>query len=162
SHELRAPLNAMLGWVTLAREGGLDQEGKERALETVERNARAQKKLIDDLLDVSSIITGNLCLEIKPTDLASVVELAIESVRPAAEAKEVRLRMDRVARPEDSRPEPYPIDPNRIQQVIWNLVYNAVKFTPSGGAVTVRLSYLKGRAEIEVIDTGIGIAPEFL
>jgi signal transduction histidine kinase len=80
----------MLGWVTLAREGDLDLEGKARAMETIERNARVQKKLIDDLLDVSSIITGNLYLEIKPTNLASVIELAVESVRPAAEAKEVR------------------------------------------------------------------------
>lgn len=157
SHELRAPLNAMLGWVTLAREGGLDQAGKERALETVERNARAQKKLIDDLLDVSSVITGNLYLEIKPTDLASMIESAVESVRPAAAAKGVRLQ---------TALSPltvlFQVDSNRIQQVIWNLAHNAVKFTPSGGAVNVRLRYLNRQAEIEVIDTGIGIAPEFL
>jgi signal transduction histidine kinase len=161
SHELRAPLNAMLGWVTLAREGALDQEGKERALETVERNARVQKKLIDDLLDVSCIITGNLCLEIKPTDLGSVIDLAIESVRPAAEAKEVRLEVVRAPSVYGAQDQ-YPIDSNRIQQVVWNLVYNAVKFTPTGGSVTVRLEYLDGHAEVRVIDTGIGIAPEFL
>jgi len=157
SHELRAPLNAMLGWVTLAREGDLDQADKERALETVERNARAQKKLIDDLLDVSSIITGNLYLEIQPTDLASMIESAIESVRPAAVAKGVRLQ---------TALSPltvlFQVDSNRIQQVIWNLAHNAVKFTPPGGAVNIRLRYRNRQAEIEVIDTGIGIAPEFL
>jgi signal transduction histidine kinase/DNA-binding response OmpR family regulator len=157
SHELRAPLNAMLGWVTLAREGRLDDSGKARALETVERNARTQKKLVDDLLDVSSIITSNLSLDLEPIDLASVIESAVESVRPAAEAKEVRLHTDL-----DPMADLYRIDRNRFQQVIWNLVHNAVKFTSSGGAVKVRLRYLKGMAEILVIDTGIGIATEFL
>jgi signal transduction histidine kinase len=171
SHELRAPLNAMLGWVTLAREGDLDRESKERALETVERNARVQKKLIDDLLDVSCVITGNLRLEIKPTNLASVIELAVEAVRPAAEAKEVRLQIEPEPRSDLRQSDQYFVDPSRIQQVIWNLVYNAVKFTPAGGAVTIRLSYLQEGAdgvgktrsvEIAVSDTGIGIAPEFL
>jgi signal transduction histidine kinase/DNA-binding response OmpR family regulator len=157
SHELRAPLNAMLGWVTLAREGRLDETGKERALETVERNARTQKKLVDDLLDVSSIITNNLSLDLEPTNLASVIESAVESVRLAAEAKGVRLQTDL-----DPMTDMFRLDRNRFQQVIWNLVHNAVKFTPSGGAVKVRLKYLSGHAEIEVIDTGIGIAPEFL
>jgi len=157
SHELRAPLNAMLGWVTLAREGRLDDASKERALETVERNARTQKKLVDDLLDVSSIITSNLSLDLEPTDLASVIETAVESVRPAAEGKGVSLRTDL-----SSMANPFRLDRNRFQQVIWNLVHNAVKFTPSGGAVKVRLRLLNGHAEIEVVDTGIGIAPEFL
>jgi signal transduction histidine kinase/DNA-binding response OmpR family regulator len=157
SHELRAPLNAMLGWVTLAREGRLDEASKERALETVERNARTQKKLVDDLLDVSSIITSNLSLDLEQTDLSSIVETAVESVRPAAEAKEVNLRTDLAPMAVMFR-----LDRNRFQQVIWNLVHNAVKFTPSEGAVKVRLRLVKGQAEIEVIDTGIGIAPEFL
>jgi CheY-like chemotaxis protein len=161
SHELRAPLNAMLGWVTLAREGRLDEAGKARALETVERNARTQKKLVDDLLDVSSIITSNLSLDLEPTDLASVIETAVESVRPTAEAKGVRLQTDL-----DPMSDLFPLDRNRFQQVIWNLVHNAVKFTPSGGSVKARLRYIQktkgGRAEIEVIDTGIGIATEFL
>src|SRR5262249_14908667 len=148
SHELRAPLSAMLGWVTLAREGHLDEEGKERALETVERNARTQKKLIDDLLDVSSIITSNLALDLEPTDLAHVIETAVESVRPAAEAKGVGLQTD-IAPMTDL----FRLDRNRLQQVIWNLVHNAVKFTPSGGAVKVRLGLVNGQAEIEVIDT---------
>src|SRR5262245_7306970 len=157
SHELRAPLNAMLGWVTLAREGSLDEAGKERALETVERNARTQKKLVDDLLDVSSIITSNLSLDLEPIDLASVIESAVDSVRPAAEAKGVSLRTDL-----NPIADMFQLDRNRFQQVIWNLVHNAVKFTPTGGAVKVRLRYLNSHANIEVIDTGIGIASEFL
>jgi signal transduction histidine kinase/DNA-binding response OmpR family regulator len=161
SHELRAPLNAMLGWVTLAREGRLDEAGKARALETVERNARTQKKLVDDLLDVSSIITSNLSLDLEPTDLASVIEAAVESVRLVAESKGVRLQTDL-----DPMSDLFRLDRNRFQQVIWNLVHNAVKFTPSGGLVKVRLREIKkankGQAEIEVIDTGIGIADEFL
>src|SRR5215510_12518026 len=157
SHELRAPLTAMLGWVSLIRGERLDKECQERALETVERNVRTQKKLVDDLLDVSSIVTGNFSLDIKPADFFSVVESAIESVRPEAEAKGVRLQKDL-----DPSAHMFLLDPNRLQQVIWNLVQNAVKFTPAGGAVEVRLRYLNGRAEIEVIDTGVGIAPEFL
>jgi len=161
SHELRAPLNAMLGWVTLVREGRLDEGSKERALEIVERNARAQKKLVDDLLDVSSIITGNLSLDLEPTDLIHVIESAVETVRPAAEAKMIRLQTELDPAPA-STADVFQLDPNRFQQVIWNLVQNAVKFTPPSGAVNVRLRYLKGHANIEVIDTGIGIAPEFL
>jgi signal transduction histidine kinase len=157
SHELRAPLTAMLGWVLLIRSERLDKESKERALETVERNARAQKKLVDDLLDVSSIGAGNFSLEIEPTDLAPVIERSVESVRPEAEAKGVRLLRDL-----DQTVHMFEIDPNRFQQVIWNLVQNAVKFTPVGGAVEVRLRFIKGQAEIEVIDTGVGIVPEFL
>lgn len=157
SHELRAPLNSMLGWVTLVREGSLDKEGKARALETIERNAHAQKKLVDDLLNVSSLITGNLSLDVEPANLVQIIESAVESVRPAAEAKEVRLQTALAP-----MAEMFQLDPTRLQQVIWNLVHNAVKFTPSGGAVDVRLRYLNGQAEIEVIDTGIGIAPEFL
>jgi signal transduction histidine kinase len=157
SHELRAPLTAMLGWVTLIRGGRLDKESKERALETVERNTRAQKKLVDDLLDVSSIITGNFSLDIEPIDLASVIESAVESVRPEAEAKRVCLQ-----KALDPAVHMFLLDPNRFQQVIWNLAQNAVKFTPTGGVVEVRLRFVNGQAEIEVSDTGIGIAPEFL
>ena len=161
SHELRAPLNAMLGWVTLVREGSLNDSSKERALEIVERNARAQKKLVDDLLDVSSIITGNLSLDVEPTNLIHVIESVVESLRPAAEAKRMRLVMELEPMPA-SKAESLQLDPNRFQQVIWNLVQNAIKFTPHDGAVKVRLRFLSGQACIEVIDTGIGIAPEFL
>jgi signal transduction histidine kinase len=157
SHELRAPLTAMLGWVMLVRGERLDKESKERALETVERNARTQKKLIDDLLDISSIGAGNFSLDIEPTDIFYVIDSAIECVRPEAEAKGVRLRKNL-----DAAPHMFPLDPNRFQQVIWNLVQNAIKFTPAGGNVEVRLKYINERAEIEVIDTGIGIASEFL
>ncbi|HEX2488733.1 MAG TPA: response regulator [Blastocatellia bacterium] len=165
SHELRAPLNAMLGWVTLVREGRLEEESKERALEIVERNARSQKKLVDDLLDVSSIMTGNLSLDLEPTDLIHVIESAVESVRPSAESKGIRLEMELDPMPAsmpDSGVDALQLDPNRFQQVIWNLVQNAVKFTPDGGAVKVRLRYQNRQVYIEVIDTGIGIAPEFL
>jgi signal transduction histidine kinase len=157
SHELRAPLTAMLGWVSLIRGERLDKECQERALETVDRNVRTQKKLVEDLLDVSSIVTGNFSLDIQLTEFFRVVESAVESVRPEAEAKGVRLQMDL-----DPAARMFLLDPNRFQQVIWNLVQNAVKFTPAGGAVEIRLRYLKGQAEIEVIDTGVGIAPEFL
>jgi signal transduction histidine kinase len=157
SHELRAPLTAMLGWVTLIRGERLDKESKERAMETVERNTRAQKKLVDDLLDVSSIVTGNFSLDIEPTDIFCVIESAVEAVRPEAEAKGVCLQ-----KALDPAVHMFLLDPNRFRQVIWNLVQNAVKFTPAGGSVEVRLRYLNGQAEIEVIDTGVGIAREFL
>src|SRR5204863_9143766 len=116
SHELRAPLNAMLGWATLVRNGQLDREGEARALETIERNARVQKKLIDDLLDVSRIITGKLQLDLKPTDLNSVIESAVESVRPAASAKGVRLQTASSSMPTSVRPfQLFQLDPNRLQ-----------------------------------------------
>lgn len=157
SHELRAPLTAMLGWVALIRGRRLDKESKEHALETVERNVRTQKKLVDDLLDVSSIVTGNFSLDLEPTHLYHVIESAVESVRPEAEAKGVRVQKTL-----DPAVHMFLLDSNRFQQVIWNLVQNAVKFTPAGGAVEVRLRYINGQAEIEVVDTGVGITPEFL
>src|SRR5262249_44918760 len=115
------------------------------------------KKLVDDLLDVSSVITGNLALDVEPTSLVKVIESALESVRPAAEAKGVSLETEL-----DPASLLFGVDPTRFQQVIWNLAHNAVKFTPSGGAVKVRLRYYDEQAEIEVADTGIGIEPEFL
>src|SRR5262249_31807823 len=157
SHELRAPLTSMLGWVALMREESLDKESKEHALEAVERDARAQKKLVDDLLDISSIVTGNFSLDIEPTSLFNVAELAVESVCPEAEAKGVRLLKDL-----DPAANMFLLDPNRFRQVIWNLVQNAVHFTSAGGAGEVRLRYVNGQAEIEVSDTCIGIAPQFL
>jgi CheY-like chemotaxis protein len=147
----------MLGWVALIRGGRLDKESKERALETVERNVRTQKKLVDDLLDVSSIGAGNFPLDLEPTHLFHVIESAVESVRPEAEAKGVRLQMTL-----DPAVHIFLLDSHRFQQVICNLVHNAVKFTSEGGVVEVRLRYLNGQAEIEVVDTGAGIAPEFL
>jgi len=156
SHELRAPLTAMLGWVLLLHGDGLNKESKERALEIVERNARAQKKLVDDLLDISSIGAGNFALDIKPTNLVSVIESAVESLRPDAEAKGVHLKKDT-----DPDLHIYELDSNRFHQVIWNLVQNAIKFTPMGGVVEVRLRYVNGQAEVEVIDNGAGIRREF-
>jgi signal transduction histidine kinase/DNA-binding response OmpR family regulator len=157
SHELRAPLNAILGWTTLIRNGKLVEDKEEQALETIERSARAQKKLIDDLLDVSRIITGKLRLDIRVADLVSIIHSAVESARPAADAKGVQLQIE-----VDPSTCPFQGDPNRIQQVIWNLLSNAVKFTPMGGSVTVRIRRLNEHIEIVVSDTGMGIAREFL
>jgi signal transduction histidine kinase/DNA-binding response OmpR family regulator len=157
SHELRAPLNAILGWTTLIRNGKLVEDKEEQALETIERSARAQKKLIDDLLDVSRIITGKLRLDIRVADLVTIIQSAVESARPAADAKGVHLQIE-----VDPTTCPFQGDPNRIQQVIWNLLSNAVKFTPMGGSVTVRLRRLNEHIEIVVSDTGMGIAREFL
>jgi PAS domain S-box-containing protein len=157
SHELRTPLTAVLGWTRLLGTGQLDEATRERALETIERNAQAQVQLIDDILDVSRIIRGKLRLNVRPVELAPVIEAAIDSVRPAAEAKGIRLQvvLDRAAGPVSG-------DPDRLQQIVWNLVSNAIKFTPKEGRVQVILSRANSHLEIEVIDTGQGIAPEFL
>ncbi len=157
SHELRAPLNAMLGWVMLIRNGKLDEGSRARALETIERNARAQNKLIDDLLDVSRVITGKLQLDLRPTDPRAVIESAVESVRLTAEEKGVRIQTAL-----ERAPHPLQLDPNRFQQVIWNLITNSLKFTAPGGSVEIGLKYADQQAEFSVRDTGIGIAPEFL
>ena len=134
SHELRTPLSPILGWVRLLRSGDLDATASARGLEVIERNVRAQTQLIEDLLDVSRIITGKLRLEVRPMDLVAVVEAGIEAVRPAAEAKGIRI---------ESRLDPKAAamvgDPDRLQQVVWNLVSNAVKFTPKEGRVEVEL-----------------------
>ncbi|MBD2037712.1 PAS domain S-box protein [Leptolyngbya sp. FACHB-321] len=157
SHELRTPLNAMLGWATLLRGKQLDEATQQRALETIERNARAQNQLIDDLLDVSRIITGKLRLDVRPVVLVSVLEAALDSIRPAAEAKSLRLQslLDPAAGPISG-------DPDRLQQVFWNLLSNAVKFTPKGGRIQLRLERINSHVEITVSDTGQGISPEFL
>jgi len=157
SHELRTPLTSIVGWAHMLRAGALDPETQERALEAIERNASAQTSLINDLLDVSRIITGKLRLHVEPTDLAPVIESAAESLRPAAEARGVRLGVDveeGVGRVSG--------DADRLRQVVWNLLSNAVKFTPRGGSVTVSLAARDAHAEVEVTDTGVGIAPEFL
>jgi len=151
SHELRAPLNVMLGWSRMLRGGQLDEPAKTHALDTIERNVRLQVQLIDDLLDVSRIVTGNFRLEVRPTDLAAVIEAATESVRSAANAKSIELT--RSLQPI----EPILGDPARLQQVVWNLVSNAVKFTPVGGRVTVCLERTDSQVTIVVADTGQGI-----
>jgi signal transduction histidine kinase/DNA-binding response OmpR family regulator len=157
SHELRTPLTAILGWSHLLRTDRLDPDNKVRALETIERNARAQSQLIDDLLDVSRIITGKLRLELHPVELVPIIEAAIDSMRPAAEAKQIRFEvtLDRKASKVNG-------DANRLQQVVWNLFSNAVKFTPDGGSVTVQLERTAEQARVTVSDTGQGIDPQFL
>ena len=157
SHELRAPLNAILGWVKLLREGRLDQEEAERALETVERSARAQNRIVSDLLDVSRIITGKLRLNIRPIEPAFVIEAAVEAVRPAAEAKAIRLEMAL-----DYGAGPISGDSDRLEQIIWNLLSNAIKFTHKFGCVQIRLERVNSSVEITIGDTGQGIDAEFL
>jgi PAS domain S-box-containing protein len=157
SHELRTPLMAILGWTELLQSLDIDGEEVARGLETIERNARAQAQLIDDLLDVSRIISGKLRLDVQTLNLAEVIHAAIESVRTAAKAKEIDLQdsLD----PTASRISG---DSGRLQQVVWNLLLNAIKFTPAGGCVTVTLERIDGQVEIRVADTGQGIDPAFL
>jgi chemotaxis family two-component system sensor kinase Cph1 len=157
SHELRNPLNAMLGWLRLLRSGQLPPERHEHALETVERNARQQAKLVDDLLDVSRIISGKLRLDLQPVNLLEVVETALEGVRPSADAK--HLRLDTAL---DPRAAIIMGDAARLQQVVWNLLSNAIKFTPKGGRVRVLLTLQGSSAEIVVADNGEGIEADLL
>jgi signal transduction histidine kinase len=157
SHELRTPLNAILGWARMIRMGNLDAPTFEKALETIERNALSQAQLIEDLLDVSRIITGKLRLDVRPIDLTKVIAAAVDSVRPTAENKRVRLQMII-----DPRADIISGDAERLQQVIWNLLSNAIKFTPKGGRVQIRLERVNSHVEIIVSDTGEGIEPEFL
>jgi PAS domain S-box-containing protein len=157
SHELRTPLNAILGWAQLLLAAGDDPERRRRGLDTVVRNAKLQSQLIDDLLDVSRIISGKMRLDVQPTDLAAVIDAAVEAIRPAAEAKQIQLR-----RVVDPFAGPVAGDPGRLQQVVWNLLSNAVKFTPKAGKVEVRLERVNSHIEIIVADNGAGIAPEFL
>lgn len=157
SHELRTPLTAVLGWTHLLRDGRLDDKAAVHALETVERNAQAQQQLIEDLLDVSRVITGKLRLDVRAVAPASFIKAAIEAVLPAAEAKGIVLE-------ESLPPDTVAIagDPARLQQVVWNLLSNAIKFTPRGGRVRVSLELEGSHVEIFVTDTGDGIKPEFL
>jgi len=157
SHELRTPLTAILGWSRMLQGGSLETDMATRAIETIKRNAKVQAQIIDDILDVSRIITGNLYLELHPIELPPVLESAINVVRPTAEAKGIQIEVD-------FEPEPAAVsgDSNRLQQVFWNLLSNAVKFTPAGGKVTVHLRHVDSEVEIEVADTGQGITSEFL
>jgi signal transduction histidine kinase len=157
SHELRTPLNAIFGWVTLLRTRRLDEPTQERALETIERNARAQKRLIEDLLDVSRIVTGKVALEILPVNPQRVVEAALETMQPAAQTKGITL-----VPLLDTGTATVRGDFARLQQIVCNLLSNAIKFTPSGGRVEVTLAHRNGEAEISVSDSGQGIKPEFL
>ncbi len=157
SHELRTPLSAILGWTRMLRLGQLSEENVAKALDTVERNARAQAQLVDDLLDVSRIITGKLRMDVRPADPNSFIDAAVEAVKPAADAKGVRVQ-----KVIDTGAISIPGDPVRLQQVVWNLLSNAIKFTPRGGRVQIRSERVNSHLEIVVSDTGQGISREFL
>jgi len=157
SHELRTPLSAILGWSQLVRTGKLEEKQMARAFETIERNARSQSQLIDDLLDVTRIITGKLQIELRQVDLAKVIEAAIDSVRPACETKDIRFKLTA-----ERGPCLVQGDSNRLQQIFWNLFNNAVKFTPASGKVNVKVKRLASHVEVSITDTGIGIDSKFL
>ncbi|WP_322402741.1 MHYT domain-containing protein [Massilia luteola] len=161
SHELRTPLNAILGWAGMLQRGVRDEATLRRGLETIERNARAQGQLIDDLLDMSRIISGTVRLDVQAVDPARIIEAALGTVHPAAAAKMIALRAD-LGRGTGALPLEVSADPGRLQQVLWNLLANAVKFTPAGGSVQVLLGRDDADAVIRVIDSGIGIAADFL
>lgn len=156
SHELRTPLNAILGWARMLRTRSLDSPTRDKALGTIERNALAQAQIVEDLLDVSRVITGSLRLDLQPVDMGALIESAVTTIRPAAEAKGIDLncRVERVP--------PMVGDPGRLQQVVWNLLSNATKFTPSGGSIEVRVEPRDSAVYVYVSDTGVGISPEFL
>jgi PAS domain S-box-containing protein len=157
SHEIRTPLNAIFGWLQILRDGRVDIDSSTHVLDSIERNAKAQAKLIEDILDASRIVTGNLRLDVGSVDLASIIEAAVDTVRPAANAKSIQLEMML-----DPQAERVSGDPHRLQQVVWNLLFNAIKFTPVGGRVKVRLRRTDSDVEVIVDDTGEGISPEFL
>src|SRR6185437_13819527 len=157
SHELRTPLNAILGWARILRSGATGPEDLSQGLDTIERNARAQTQIIEDLLDMSRIISGKVRLNVQRVDLGEVIRQSLETVKVAADAKDVRIQsvLDPLAGPVSG-------DPNRLQQVFWNLLTNAVKFTARGGRVTITLARINSHLEVEVADTGEGIDPAFL
>jgi CheY-like chemotaxis protein/two-component sensor histidine kinase len=157
SHELRTPLNAILGWSQILAGGNRNADDLAEGLQTIERNARAQTQIIEDLLDMSRIISGKVRLEVRRVDLAALLEEAVNAVRPAADAKEIRLQTVL-----DSSSACVSGDPNRLQQIFWNLLANSIKFTPRGGRVQVLLERVNSHLEVSVTDTGEGIAPDFL
>ncbi len=157
SHELRTPLNAIVGWSQLLAFGKTDAADLQKGLEAIQRNARAQAQLIEDLLDMSRIISGKVRLDVQWADLATVVDTAVDSLRPSADAKDIRLRKIL-----DPHAGPVSGDPARLQQIVWNLLSNAIKFTPKGGKVDVVLQRVNSHLELTFHDSGIGIKPEFL
>jgi signal transduction histidine kinase len=157
SHELRTPLNSILGWTSLLRTGKLDVAMTEQALETIERSTRVQTRLVEDILDVSRVMAGSLQLETEPVDIASIVRASEVAVRPAAEAKNIRIEMDVPEEPCVVRG-----DVPRLQQVVWNLLSNAIKFSPVGSVVGVQVARSREQVLVTVRDSGEGIAPEFL
>lgn len=157
SHELRTPLSAIVGWANMLRSGTLDESNASHAIEVIDRNAKAQAQLIEDLLDVTRIVSGNLRIEPRPVHLQNVIEAAIDSIRLTADSKKIQLHVTL-----DPQVGPVLGDPQRLQQVVWNLLSNAVKFTPAQGEINVYLTNNDSRVEIVVSDTGQGIAAEFL
>jgi PAS domain S-box-containing protein len=157
SHELRTPLTSILGWAQMLADGKLNEQASNRALVTILRNARAQRQLIDDLLDISRIITGKLRLDVRHVELAPIIETVVESLRPAADARSIQLQTAI-----GSHNSSISGDPDRLQQIIWNLLTNAIKFTPKGGRVQVWYERIDSHVEINISDTGQGIDPEFL
>jgi PAS domain S-box-containing protein len=157
SHELRTPLNAILGYARMLRSGIIAPDRRERAIETIERNATSLTQIVEDVLDVSRIVSGKIRLHVQTVDFPTIVANAIDVIAPAAEAKGVRVETI-----VDPHAAPISGDPERLQQVLWNVLSNAVKFTPRGGKVQVRLERVNSHIELTVSDTGIGIAPEFL
>jgi PAS domain S-box-containing protein len=157
SHELRTPLNAIVGWTSMLRSGRLDPDRIAHAIEIIDRNAKAQAQLVDDILEVSRIVSGKVRLDARSVELAQIIEAAIDSVRPAADARKIQITtvFDRAVGPVVG-------DADRLQQIVWNLLSNAVKFTPADGRVEVQLRSVDSQVEITVSDTGEGISPEFL
>jgi len=157
SHELRTPLNAILGYARMLRTGIIAPDKKDKAVDTIERNATSLTQIVEDVLDISRIVSGKIRLNVQSVDFPDIVRSAIDAVAPAAEAKGVRLEAVL-----DPRAKPISGDPERLQQVLWNLLSNAVKFTNRGGRVQVRLQRVNSHVEVNVSDTGVGIPPEFL
>jgi signal transduction histidine kinase/ActR/RegA family two-component response regulator len=157
SHELRTPLNTILGWVTMLRGGAVRAERQAHALAVIERNARLQSELIEDLLDISRIVVGKLRLRLRPVELAPLIAATVESLRPGFEKKGIEVESRIAAGPITVR-----ADPERVQQIVWNLVSNAIKFTPANGRIEIELKTEHDRAHLSVRDTGVGITPEFL
>jgi signal transduction histidine kinase len=157
SHELRTPLTAILGWSVLLRDGPMDSENAKRAAKTIEQNARLQGRIIDDLLDVSRIVTGKLMLKVGPVMLANVIQSAVDSVRSAADTKQLTIVCDY-----DPEVPPISGDADRLQQVFWNILSNSTKFTPKGGRIEIALRNAGGEAEIVIRDNGSGISPDVL
>ena len=156
SHELRTPLSAMLGWSQLLR-GERNEETLREGLEVIERNARAQTQLIEDLLDMSRIVSGKIRLDVQHVDIAAVINASVDLLKPSADARGIRVH-----RVLDPLASPVSGDPNRLQQVVSNLLSNAIKFTPRGGKVEILLERVNSHIEVTVTDTGQGIAPDFL
>jgi PAS domain S-box-containing protein len=156
SHELRTPLNAILGWARLLRTRGLDGPTAARALEVIEHNAQAQAQLISDLLDLSRIVTGKLQFEMQSVDLPQIIVDAVDSLRPAAEDKCLGFDLD--LQPSATS---IPGSANRLRQVLWNLLSNAIRFTPAGGRINIALRYTRSDARISIADTGLGVRADF-